>query len=168
MSYRFGLQAVTIWAALPAIVAPASTLQQLSFEQLLKHAHVIVRGHVQHLKPVPRSDGAFVITQVNISVAEQFKGRDVSAVIVELPGGSMGDVVQAAPGTPQFAPGEHVIVFLEQRAPGSYRIIGGKQGKFIVNTEPGSERKVVENFAHRTESYDSFVERLAKPAKQPK
>jgi hypothetical protein len=66
------------------------------------------------------------------------------------------------PGLPEFASGENVIVFLKRQRSGAHTVVGGKQGKFSAKTLPGSNQEIAEDFAHRTEALDSFLDRLTK------
>jgi hypothetical protein len=99
-------------------------------------------------------------TIVTVSIERQFKGPKVSSVTIEQPGGSVGDIAQGVPGLPEFSSGEDVILFLKRQREGAFNIVGGKQGKFTAKTQPGSSEKVVEDFAHRTEALESFLDRL--------
>ena len=101
-----------------------------------------------------------MITIITVSIERQFKGPQVSSVTIEQPGGSLGDIAQGVPGLPEFSSGEEVIVFLKRQRGGAFNIVGGKQGKFTAKTQPGSREEVVEDFAHRTEALDSFLNRL--------
>jgi hypothetical protein len=169
MSYRSIKHAVLLSALIVSEAAWASsTVQKLTFEELARQADVIVRGRVAESKTIPSSDGTFLTTRIAVSVEEQFKGQKVSSVTLTLPGGSVGNVVQGSPGTPDFSPGEEVFLLLHRRRNQDYHLVGGKQGKFNARPEPGSNQKIVEGLAHRTESYDSFVDRLAKALKQQK
>jgi hypothetical protein len=71
-------------------------------------------------------------------------------------------LTQGGPGLPEFASGENVIVFLKRQRSGAHTVVGGKQGKFSAKTLPGSNQEIAEDFAHRTEALDSFLDRLTK------
>jgi len=138
----------------------ATTLQKLSFDRLIGEADLIIKGRVEELKTRQVSDRRSMITIVTVSIERQFKGPQVSSVTIEQPGGSLGDIAQGVPGLPEFSSGEEVIVFLKRQRGGAFNIVGGKQGKFTAKTQPGSREEVVEDFAHRTEALDSFLNRL--------
>lgn len=166
MSYRFVQQALILFIALAAAsFVQASTAEKLSFDRLIGAADLIVKGRVEELKTRQSPDRRSVTTVVTIAVANHFKGAKVSSVTIEQPGGSMGEVAQGVPGLPEFFTGEEVIVFLKQQRNGAYSIAGGKQGKFSVKTQPGSNQAIAEDFAHRTETLDSFLDRLVKMTK---
>jgi hypothetical protein len=167
MSYWFLPQGLILSIALAAAsFAQASTFEKLSFDRLIGEADVIVKGRVEELKTRQAADRRSATTVITISVASQFKGAKVSSVAIEQPGGSMGEVVQGVPGLPEFSPGEEVIVFLKRQRSGAHTVVGGRQGKFSAKTLPGSNQEIAEDYAHRTETLDSFLDRLAKTVKQ--
>jgi hypothetical protein len=138
----------------------ATTLQKLSFDRLIGEADLIIKGRVEELKTRQASDRRSITTIVTVSIERQYKGAKVSSVTIEQPGGSVGDIAQGVPGLPEFSSGEDVILFLKRQREGAFNIVGGKQGKFTAKTQPGSSEKVVEDFAHRTEALESFLDRL--------
>jgi hypothetical protein len=166
--YRFVTQSIVLSLTFVAALAAASTVQKLSFERLVDTSDVIVEGRVAEVKPRRSPDGSFSTTRVAVTVAEQFKGKKVPSVVIEQPGGPIGDVVQGSPGMPDFSADEPVIIFLQRHTRETYSVVGGKQGKFTVATESGGDRKLVEDFAHRTETHDAFIDRLAKALKRRK
>jgi hypothetical protein len=143
----------------------ATTVQKLSFDRLIAEADLIVRGRVEELKSQQAPDRRSVTTVITVSIERQFKGPEVSAVTIEQPGGSMGDIAQGVPGLPEFSSGEDVVLFLKRQRGGTFKIVGGKQGKFTAKTQPQSNNWVVEDFARRTESLDSFLDRLTSMVK---
>jgi len=150
---------VSLCLSAPSFVL-GSTLQKLSFDRLISDADLIVRGRVEELKTQQTPNRRSITTIVTLSVESQFKGPKVSSVTLEQPGGSVGDLVQAVPGLPEFSLGEDVILFLKRQRGEVFNTVGGKQGKFTAKTQPGGSKEVVEDFAHRTEALDSFLRRL--------
>src|SRR5919106_3062364 len=144
----------------PAGFVDASTVQKLSFDRLIGEADLIVRGRVEEVKSQQAPDRGSMTTIVTVSIEKQFKGPRLSSVTIEQPGGSMGDIAQGVPGLPEFSSGEDVVLFLKRQRGGTFKIVGGKQGKFTAKTQPESNNWVVEDFARRTEGLDSFLSRL--------
>ena len=161
MSYRFVPQALILSIALAAATfIQASTVEKLSFDRLIDEADFIVKGRVEEIKTRQAPDRRSVTTVIIVAVTSQFKGVKASSVTIEQPGGSMGDVAQGVPGLPEFSSGENVIVFLKRQRSGACTVVGGRQGKFSAKTQPGSNQAIAEDFAHRTENLDSFLDRL--------
>jgi hypothetical protein len=148
-----------------ASIVEARTVQRLSFDRLISEADLIARGRVEKLENQQAADGRSVTTVVTVSVDRQFKGPKVSSVTIEQPGGSMGDIAQGVPGLPEFSSGEDVVLFLKRQRGGTFKVVGGKQGKFTAKTQPESNNWIVEDFARRTEGLDSFLDRLTSMAK---
>jgi len=148
-----------------AVVAHAGTLEKLSLEQLVAGADLIVKGRVQEVNSRQSRKQRSPLTAVTVSVEQQFKGSKSSVVTIEQPGGAAGDVALGVPGIPEFFTGEDVILFLKRQRDGGFRVVGGKQGKFSARVEPSIGKPVVEDFAHRSEALDAFLERLANVAK---
>jgi hypothetical protein len=144
----------------PAGFVEASTVQKLSFDRLIGEADLIVRGRVEELKSQQATDRRSMTTVITVSIERQFKGPKVSSVTIEQPGGSMGEIAQSVPGLPEFSSGEDVVLFLKRQRGGTFKIVGGKQGKFTAKSQPESNNWVVEDFARRTEGLDSFLSRL--------
>jgi hypothetical protein len=167
-SRRFPLQLLILICLVTPNLGGAGTLEKLSFDRLSGEADVIVRGRVEEITTRKASDRRPISKIIRISVERQFKGPKVSAVTIEQSGGSEGEVTLAVPGSPEFSSGEDVILFLTRRRGGSFNIVGGKQGKFTAKTLPGNNNAVVEDFAHRTEDLNTFIDRLGKTANPPR
>jgi hypothetical protein len=149
-------------ALAPASFVQASTVEKLSLDRLIGEADLIVKGRVKELKTRQAPDRRSATTLVAVAVASQFKGAKVSSVTIEQPGGSMGEVAQGVPGLAEFSSGEDVIVFLKRQRNRAYRLVGGRQGKFSVKMPPGTNQEIIEDFAHRAETLESFLARLTK------
>jgi hypothetical protein len=149
-----------------ASLLQAGTVEKLSFDRLVREADVIVRGRVEEITTRQPSERRPITKVIKVSVERQFKGPKVFSVMIEQPGGSQGEVALGVPGLPEFSSAEDVILFLKRQRGGAFDIVGGKQGKFTAKISPGSNNDVVEDFAHRTEALNSFVDRLANRVKE--
>jgi len=116
----------------------ASTLQQLSVEQMIDQSTQVVRGHVVASRAV--SNGALVFTMVEIEVAETWKGPEASHLEVALPGGTYGGQEQSFAGVPTLAPDVDYLLFLWTGSNGITQVIGLAQGVFeVVSNDDGSQ-----------------------------
>lgn len=122
--------------ALVASPAWATTLVALDVEGLARTSDVVVRGHVLKSEPRLTKDGARIVTDTEIEVAETHKGAPGRTVTVMQPGGVVGEVGQKVDGVAPFEPGEEVVVFLEQRGT-RYLVTGMVQGKWRVERSGG-------------------------------
>jgi hypothetical protein len=125
-----------LWAA----SAGATTLIRLETPDLARKSEVVVRGKVARADAHWTGDHRRIVTDVEIEVAEAFKGQPAKTVVVEQPGGVVGDIGQRVDGIAEFNPGEEVVVFLSRRPGDRYLLTGMAQGKFRV--ERSSDGKV--------------------------
>ena len=139
--------------------AQGGTLQAKSLQQLIDGADLIVRGQVQAVTPGPPWEGA-PGTTIAISVQEQWKGTSLSTLRLVQPQGTERGITQEVPGLPTFRLEEEVILFVVREARGEYRVLGGKQGKFSIKTDPRSGKQVVEDLAGAQFDLTQFVSGL--------
>jgi hypothetical protein len=152
------------FAFVASSTALGATLQPKLLEQLIDDADVIVRGTVQAVTSGPRVKGAPGTTVV-LAVHEQWKRSRLSTLRLVQPGGSEGGLTHAVPGLPTFRVGEEVILFLEGEGGAQYSILGGKQGKFSIQTDPRTGKRVIEDLTGARSDLTQFLARLGAPAK---
>lgn len=146
--------AVCMAAAGPA---RASVVLKMAIEDLVAFADEVVHGDVVSLAYRSRSTSGKLdlATDVTLRVKEMWKGASASStVVVTLPGGRQGDLVQKVVGAPELAVGEEVVLFLERTLTG-HVVSGLQQGKFRVVREPFSGTP----FAYRHFSPDLEIAR---------
>lgn len=129
------MRRISLWAlpiALWAAHAGATTLVLVDTAELARKADLIVRGTVLRSESHWTGDHRRIVTDVEVSVAEALKGSPAKTVVIEQPGGEVGNLGQYVEGVARFALGEEVIVFLERRPGERYLVAGMAQGKFRV------------------------------------
>ena len=110
----------------------ATSVQRLSFDDLVAKAQSIVEGSVVTAQTFRSSDGKLILTNYTIQVEESLKGPNKKTIILTTIGGRIGNTVLHVSGMPVFQTGEKTVVFLEQA--GAYTtIVGLNQGKFSVS-----------------------------------
>lgn len=123
------------WLALAALllapVASATTLLAEDLASLTRSSTAVVRGTVVASTARWTADKARIVTETTLSVRERWKGEAGATVVVQQPGGEVGEVGQLVHGVARFRPGEEVVVFLEARGP-RFLVTGMLQGKFLV------------------------------------
>ena len=125
-SFRvYGLTCVFLLAT---IAAHATTIVLPTDEQLIAKAPVILDGTVVSTAAVDRNGAIWTDTTVDVSHA--IKGNVSGRIIVRELGGQLGDRITKLFGTPEFAPRERVLLFLEESPRGGYRVIDLFVGKF--------------------------------------
>lgn len=115
----------------------ATTLEQLSLDQMIAKSSLIVRGKVSESHAVRR--GSMIYTAYRVDVAEQLKGDRASSIEVLIPGGTLQGTRQSFAGTPRLESGGNYAVFVWTSKSGVNYIIGLSQGLFDVKTAASGE-----------------------------
>jgi hypothetical protein len=130
-----------LMAVVFATVCGATTLARLSLEQLAVAADAVAR--VRYTGAESRWEGGSVVTVTTFDVVETMKGSLPSQISVRVPGGRVGHLIVTIDGTPRFAAGHDVIVFLERAAAGGFSVTGWVEGTFRVTTDPITKGETV-------------------------
>jgi hypothetical protein len=113
----------------------ATSVQRLSFDELVAKADSIVQGNVVAARTYRSSDGKLILTSYTVNVRQTLKGSPAKAVTLTTIGGRIGNTVLHVSGVPVFQQGEEAVLFLEQ-AGAFTTVVGLNQGKFgIANGE---------------------------------
>lgn len=128
------LLALLVPAVMAAAVPAAGLMLRASPSDLALRAENIVRGRVASTRAAWDSKQTMIYTHVVIDVDTTWKGtkRAGDTVALAIPGGEVGDTGIWVEDTPQFSPGEEVVVFLESDGAGGERVCARIQGKFAV------------------------------------
>ena len=116
-----------------ALAASATTLEELSLDQMIQQSTAIVRAKVSSKSAITR--GQSIYTQYRLSVLQQWKGTPATSVDVVVPGGVAGGLRQTFSGTPDIGLNSECVFFLWTGSSGLTHIIGLSQGIFELTTE---------------------------------
>jgi hypothetical protein len=119
--------------------AEASSVIQAEVSELTAASDVVARGKVKKLESRWTADRHRIVTDVEIEVAETLKGSPERTVVIQQPGGVVGDIGQHVSGLASFEPNEEVVVFLEKTGP-KYMVAGMAQGKYRVERSSDGRR----------------------------
>ncbi len=128
------MRSVRFWSLVLALLASASRGVATTFvvpedEQLIQRAEMIVTGRV--LDTATRLVGEEVVTEIRIAPDEILKGGIAGGVIVVVEsGGIFGDRGNWVYGTPIYAAGERVLVFLDRSKRNELKTSNMLLGKF--------------------------------------
>ena len=128
----------TFITAMLVLVLPgtthATTLVRLSLEQLSQASSAIVRGRVVSQESRLSANGKQVVTLTTIAVEQSMKGRPSATLVVEQPGGAVGNRRVRVAGTIQFRPETRYMLFLEPSTSGEgrFRMVGMLQGAYRI------------------------------------
>jgi hypothetical protein len=116
--------------ALLAVVASATTLTRLRFEELAKQATAVAR--LRCLGTETRWESGEIWTDTRFEVIEQSKGLLAGVITIRTLGGTIGSLHSRVEGVPEFRAGEEAYVFLWGREGEPHRILGWSQGTFRI------------------------------------
>ena len=130
--------------------ANATTLVQLSPEQLTDASELIVRGTITEVW-AERDDRGRIWTRAQVEINETLKGETGDALIVDQLGGVLHEDALLVPTAARFSPGEDALFFLETvgAVSGEPHLVpvGMFQGKYTVRINPDSGDEMLVRWA---------------------
>jgi hypothetical protein len=131
-----------------SVPANATTVLRISLEKMTQASDLIVYAEVLSAEPVAvEGNPRHIRTDVRLRVIQRLKGSPQTGqnLVLELPGGRLGDYGMHVPGMPSFRAGEEVVLFLEKTAV-NWALTGLGQGKFSVVVDSNRHRTVRRSF----------------------
>lgn len=121
----------------------ALTVKKTSLKALTASSELIVLGKVTTVK-YEWGDAAHrsIHTVITVAVTKYLKGEGGPSMSVRQLGGQIGDFGQVVPGSPEFAAGDEVVLFLQKHR-GAYWIHSIALGSFAVAQDQSGERVVL-------------------------
>ncbi len=120
-------------------MADATIIVPLSEDALIEDAAAIVIGQVTSIQGAEDRRRATIYTHITVAIEEVLKGEiPVGDIALRQLGGSFGDQHSWVAGSPHFAIGEKVLLFLRADRDGSLRVAHLYQGKFTVSLDLAS------------------------------
>jgi hypothetical protein len=125
------------WLAPPA---GATTLVRMSLSQLVQASSVIVQGQVVARTARLNASHTRIMTYTTVQVEKALKGKPPGTVIIEQPGGTIGNFHVHVPGAASLRPQTQYVLFLEPVAGSSetFHTVGMMQGAFRVYRQRNS------------------------------
>ena len=134
---RLGLYSTIRGAIAAAILLStplsATTLQQLSLDEMIQKSTGVVRARVA--STYAAAVGPDVYTYFRLEVSETWKGPSGGRRDVAVPGGVLRGQRQAIAGAPVLTVGEEYVLFLWTSRSGLTQVIGLSQGLFSVKVD---------------------------------
>ena len=127
--------------ALLAVVASATTLSHLKFEDLAQESTAVAR--MRCLGAKSQWEQGEIWTETRFEVLEREKGALPGIVTVRLLGGNLGHLHSHVDEVPVFRAGEEVYLFLWARDGEPYQVLGWSQGTFRIARDPQSGLELV-------------------------
>src|SRR5271163_4174688 len=113
-----------------AACASATTLQQLSLDDMIRESTGIVRAKVIGASSALR--GQNIYTYYHLQILETAKGVASQKLDLAVPGGTMNGKRELVVGAPSLTTGSQYVVFLWTSRSGLTQIIGLSQGLFLA------------------------------------
>lgn len=148
--------------ALASSLAIATSVQQLSDDQLVRLSSIIAEGRVTSVQSDWNADHNQIFTTVSLRVSQTYKGSvpGNGLLVLRLRGGQVGDIALVISGQPTFTIDEDVIVFVTESGADAYPITGMYQGKFTVEIDPGTGSPMVQERALARDAFVSNITRI--------
>jgi hypothetical protein len=138
-----------LFGVFASISAQATTLVHLSLEQLSQASSEIVRGRVIGQEARWNSSHTRILTFTTIEIERTLKGTPRHLMVIEQPGGSMGNIRVRVAGTVSFRAGSSYFLFLEPTDANAsgHRLVGMAQGAYRIYRHPQThEERVIRPF----------------------
>jgi hypothetical protein len=110
----------------------ALTVVPMTFEELVREASAVVYARVADVRGQWAQDRRSIDSLVTLDALHYLKGDFGRSVLIRLPGGESGGIVQVLPGAPVLREGDLVVLFLAARGPAIPGPVGLNQGVFRV------------------------------------
>ena len=141
-----------IGLALIAIVAQATTLVRLPFQDMVNYLHSIARVRCLHAES--RMEKGEIWTDTTFRVLSRNKGYLPEEIVVRQPGGKFQNLHSRVESAPEFRPGEEVYLFLSAHPSGQFLIVGWAQGTFRIHRDLRSGGETVTQDSAETPVFD--------------
>lgn len=137
--------AAVVSLALPTVL-PAITVLPLSEEEMSKRARLIALGEIESVEAQYDDQNHTIYTRATLRVTRIIKGSvGGSEVILRQMGGIVRDEIVVIPGSPEYIPGDEVLVFAGPLGDsGYYGVLGIFYGKYDIVHDPASGTKYVD------------------------
>ena len=158
-----GLALVMFLAGLGPARASVTTM---SLEQLVQASTDILRGHVANQESRWNETNTQIVTLTTIAVEERIKGGAPAMVVVEQPGGTVGNDRSDVAGTVHFREGGDYVLFLEPTRldPLHRQVVGMSQGAYrIYRDATTNEERVIRPSPKYVESDQTSATDAAEP-----
>ena len=155
LARKFIMPVMAVFLGFMGLEAKATTMTELSVEQMTDASDLIVRGTVTQVF-TELDDRGNVWTRAQVEISEVLKGNSkTNAVMVDQMGGVHGNSYSVVRWAPRFSKGEEALFFLEELRSGRTSIVGWYQGKFTLRMDPIlGETMLVRFTTHQDRPYD--------------
>jgi hypothetical protein len=134
-----GALVASLWSV---SAAQATALQPMDLTRLAGEARVIAVGRVGEVTAHWVRGGRQIDSLITVDVEAYLKGDLGRRLTLRTPGGQIGPYRSIVPGAPEFAPGDELVLFLDDRLGSFPVVLGLTQGALHVTTDAAGARWV--------------------------
>lgn len=143
-----------------ALVAQATTLTRLHFQDLVHYSYAVAR--VRCMRAQTRMENGGIWTDTSFRVLWQQKGYLPEEIVVRQPGGKFQHLHSRVEGTPEFRPSEEVYLFLSGHPGHPFFVVGWTQGAFRIYRDPRTGGESVTQDSAETPVFDPASDSFTK------
>jgi hypothetical protein len=116
----------------------------MTTKELTNRSNTIVIGKVKSMKAQWGNGGTKIYTYITVSVEDCLKGnKHCPEVTIRQEGGEVGGIGLKVVGAPEYKEGEDVLTFLEEYEPDHFKCVGMMQGKYTVEEDYVTKKKIL-------------------------
>jgi hypothetical protein len=136
---------VALWVCWAAQPAQATTLVRMTLEQLSQASSAIIRGRVVSQESRWNPEHTRIMTFTTIALVQTLKGHPPSTLVIEQPGGKVGEIHVFVAGTVRFHLQTDYVLFLEPSSADSSRflLVGMVQGACRIYRDAATGQECV-------------------------
>ncbi len=159
---------LVILSLLIAQSAWSTTVLKLDISDMSELAQTIITGHCLSKRTEIDPKDNNIYTYATFKVNQVLKGDlPGDSITVRHPGGRVGDEISIVPGVPDFNLDEEVLLFLSSEDDAGYPwVVGLSQGKFHIQKDEISGKKITFADPHGLSLYDKKEARISPSAKR--
>ena len=159
---------LVILSLLIAQPAWSTTVLKLDISEMSELAQTIITGHCLSKRTEIDPKDNNIYTYATFKVNQVLKGDlPGDSIAVRHPGGRVGDEISIVPGVPDFNLDEEVLLFLSSEDDAGYPwVVGLSQGKFHIQKDKISGKKITFADPHGLSLYDKKEARISPSAKR--
>jgi len=128
---------------IPFTTFALSQIQPMSTQQLTEQSTAVVLGTCEQMESYWTDGNSKIFTRIKIRGQQYLKGDLGAEAEITVPGGQIGNTIYEVTDMPVFRKGEEVLLFIWSHPTGKQLVIGGTQGKFSIETDKTTGKKVV-------------------------
>ena len=122
----------------------ATTVKVLTEEEMVDGAQDILVGNCTSVRSQWNEERTKIFTYITISPRSFIKGGGIDKqIVIKQLGGEVADIGMQVEGTSVFEEDEEVLLFLKKGPQKYYRILGLNQGKYSIETDNETGKKVL-------------------------